>query len=228
MRSLIAPFSASDGAAASMASESYSSARAMRIARVSDAPMPGPVTIVRVARDGAQVEDVARFERKRVESDRCGQRRRLRVEPCRADGAGAERERFAFAGADDVLECAARKADVVARIRGQRDTSNGRAEHAVVRRGDERDDRRVVDDRLDGDDSLVGAVAQAKRRRTAGSRRWRRSSDPDRRAKSVASIDRNDAIPSPRPRSVSRLPTSARMSLARRSSTAIVRCTPAA
>ena len=45
IRSLITLLSASDGGAASTATESYSSARAMRIARVSDVPMPGPVTL---------------------------------------------------------------------------------------------------------------------------------------------------------------------------------------
>ena len=70
IRSLITLLSASDGGAASTATESYSSARAMRIARVSDVPTPGPGDVVRVARDGAQVHDVAGLEVERVDRER--------------------------------------------------------------------------------------------------------------------------------------------------------------
>ena len=45
IRSLMTLLSASEGGAASTATESYSSARAMRIARVSDTPTPGPDTV---------------------------------------------------------------------------------------------------------------------------------------------------------------------------------------
>ena len=68
--SLTMLLSASAGGAASTATESYSSMRAIRSERVSDVPTPGPEAIVCVARDGSQVDDVAWFEVERVERQR--------------------------------------------------------------------------------------------------------------------------------------------------------------
>ena len=96
----------------------------------------------------------------------------------------------------------------------ERDAARGRAQHAVVRRRDEHDGRRVVDDRLDRDDALEAPVGE-----TNATGRGR-DAKRDRPAIAVvaAAIESvptlsDDAVAVAASAQRERLPTSVRMSL---------------
>ena len=174
-----------------------------------------PGHVVRVARDGAQMHDVARLERERVDRDR---RRDRRARPfgCTAPivpdanlNVSPSPELMMYSNAAETRpKSSVASAASAMRPVGVRSTLSCAGATSTT-------DRRLVDDRLDRDDALERPVGESNGDRLRRDANIRSTSDRRVCRATIESAPTCATIPaaSPRPRTRDALPTSVSMSL---------------